>query len=772
MSLHDETEADTRAERIDPMLREAGWGRAEGSRIRREVICPGRIQAGGKRGKGLSCDYVLFHRGQKLAVLEAKRAGLSHRDGVGQAKDYATRLGTRFAYASNGLRWYGIDMATGAEGDMNLPFPTPDELRNRTFAERNNWRDAFGAVDFETDGGRWEARYYQHKAIAAALEAIARGERRILLTLATGTGKTSIAFQIAWKLFHAKWSLAGEPVRRPRILFLADRNILADQAYNAFSAFPPDAVARIDPQTLRKKGGRAPKNASVFFTIYQTFMTGEGEPVFTGYPPDFFDFIVIDECHRGGAKDESTWRKILEHFEPAVQLGLTATPKRRHNADTYAYFGEPVYTYALRDGIEDGYLTPFKVRQMASTIDEYVYVPEDDVIQGEVDVGERFTEEDFNTKIIIQERELSRVREFMGQTDQRQKTLVFCATQDHAALVRDLINQVKDSTDVNYCHRVTANDGAVGDQHLRNFQDNEKTVPTVLTTSQKLSTGVDALNIRHIVLMRPIRSMIEFKQIIGRGTRTFEGKDFFTIWDFVKAHVNFNDPEWDGEPEEPVPQGPGPDRPPEPPPEGGDDDDGTGDGTGEKIVVKLADGKARTIQYIAATTYWSADGKPISAAEFLTRLFGDLADMIADEDQLRAVWSDPDNRAKFLERLDDRGYDRGRLDDIRRLVDAPDSDLFDVLAYVLYLNPPKTRHERADNVRDGGMVSADGELRQLLLGILQAYETHGEDELANAKLTSFLIGRYGSVSEGKERVGELSTIREAFRRMQAGLYAN
>ena len=774
MSVHDETEAETRADRIDPLLRGAGWGVVEGSRIRREMICPGRIQAGGTRGKGLSCDYVLFHKGQKLAVLEAKRAGLSHREGVGQAKDYAGRLGTRFAYASNGLGWYGIDMATGAEGDMDLPFPTPQELWDRTFAEPNPWRDAFGAVEFETAGGKWEARYYQHSAINAALEAIAQGERRILLTLATGTGKTSIAFQIAWKLFHAKWSLAGEPARRPRILFLADRNILADQAFNAFSAFEASAVARIDPDSLRKRGGRPPKNASVFFTIFQTFMTGEGKPVFTGYPPDFFDFIVIDECHRGGAHDESTWRQILEHFAPAVQLGLTATPKRKHNADTYAYFGEPVYTYALRDGIEDGYLTPFKVRQMASTIDEYVYVPEDDVIRGEVEAGQRFTEEDFNSRIVIEQRELSRVKEFMGQIVQTQKTLVFCATQVHAALVRDLINQVKDGTDPNYCHRVTANDGDVGEQHLRNFQDNEKTVPTVLTTSQKLSTGVDALNIRHIVLMRPIRSMIEFKQIIGRGTRTFEGKDFFTIWDFVKAHENFNDPEWDGEPEEPVPPGPRPDPDPTPyplPNEGGGSG-GFGYDPPETIEVRLADGKARTIRYIAATTYWSADGKPISAAEFLKRLFGDLADMIADEDELRTTWSDPDNRAKFLERLDDRGYDRGRLDDIRRLVDAPDSDLFDVLAYVLYANPPKTRHERADGVRHGGGAQTDGELRELLLGILQAYETHGEDELASGKLASFLIGRYGSVSEGKARIGELSTIQDGFRRMQAGLYEN
>ncbi|ALG91175.1 MULTISPECIES: EcoAI/FtnUII family type I restriction enzme subunit R [Actibacterium] len=773
MSIHDETEADTRAERIDPVLAAAGWGQ-NGSKVRREVICPGRIQSGGTRGKGLSADYVLIHKGQKLAVLEAKRAGVSHRSGVGQAKDYATRLGSRYAYASNGLNWYQIDMANGAEGDMDLPFPTPDELWDRTFADHNDWRERFGAVDFETDGGKWELRYYQHKAVNAALEALAKGDRRILLTLATGTGKTSIAFQIAWKLFQAKWNLTGEPVRRPRILFLADRNILADQAYNAFSAFPNDAVTRIDPDTIRKNRGRPPKNASLFFTIFQTFMTGEGEPVYTQYPPDFFDFIVIDECHRGGAKDESEWRRLLEYFEPAAQLGLTATPKRKHNADTYAYFGEPIYTYALRDGIEDGFLTPFKVRQMASTIDEYVYDGSDDLIAGAVEEGEAFTEGDFNTRIIIEERELSRVKEFMSQIDQRQKTLVFCATQDHAALVRDLINQVKGSTNPNYCHRVTADDGTVGEQHLRDFQDNDKTIPTVLTTSQKLSTGVDARNIRHIVLMRPIRSMIEFKQIIGRGTRTYEGKDFFTIWDFVKAHENFNDPEWDGEPLEPEePKGPrtpptGPEPGPEEPPGGGEGPEPPQ----EKIVVKLSDGSVRRIKYIASTTYWSPEGKPISAQEFLERLFGDLAGIVADEDQLRAVWSDPDNRERFLEQLSDRGYDRDRLDDIRRLVDAPDSDLFDVLSYILFTNPPKTRNERADNVRRDGLGQTAEETKALLLAILAAYEERGESELRTKKLGTFLTARYGSVSEGKAKLGGLDAIKTAFREMQGTLYSD
>ncbi len=774
MSIHDETEADTRAERIDPVLAAAGWGK-NGSKVRREVICPGRIQSGGTRGKGLSADYVLIHKGQKLAVLEAKRAGVSHRNGVGQAKDYATRLGSRYAYASNGLNWYQIDMANGAEGDMDLPFPTPDELWERTFADHNDWRERFGAVDFETDGGKWELRYYQHRAVNAALEALAKGDRRILLTLATGTGKTSIAFQIAWKLFQAKWNLTGEPVRRPRILFLADRNILADQAYNAFSAFPNDAVTRIDPDTIRKNRGKPPKNASLFFTIFQTFMTGEGEPVYTQYPPDFFDFIVIDECHRGGAKDESEWRRLLEYFEPAAQLGLTATPKRKYNADTYAYFGEPVYTYALRDGIEDGFLTPFKVRQMASTIDEYVYDGSDQLVVGDIEEGETFTEGDFNTRIIIEERELSRVKEFMSQIDQRQKTLVFCATQDHAALVRDLINQVKDSTNPNYCHRVTADDGAVGEQHLRDFQDNDKTIPTVLTTSQKLSTGVDARNIRHIVLMRPIRSMIEFKQIVGRGTRTYEGKDFFTIWDFVKAHENFNDPEWDGEPLEPEePKGPRtPPTGPEPgPDEPGEPGGGEEQSPREKVVVKLSDGSVRKIKYIASTTYWSPEGKPISAAEFLERLFGDLQGIVGDEDQLRSVWSDPDNRERFLDQLSDRGYDKDRLNDIRRLVDAADSDLFDVLSYIMFTNPPRTRLERADAVRTSGLGSTEDDMKELLLAILGAYEARGESELATKKLGTFLTARYGSVSEGKAKLGGLRAIKGAFIDMQASLYSD
>ncbi len=568
-------EAETRAELIDPALKAAGWGVVDASRVRREVITLGRLQGAGVRAAQDIADYVLTYRNHKLAVIEAKRRDLPDTEGVGQAKKYAEKLQARFAYSTNGVGIYQIDMTTGAE-EYVPQYPTPDELWNLIFAEQNVWRDRFAAVPFEDKGGQWQARYYQDIAVRRVLEAIAQGRDRILLTLATGTGKTFIAFQLAWKLFQSRWNLAdwkagGAPTRRPRVLFLADRNILANQAYNAFSAFPEDALVRIDPEIIRKKG-RVPKNGNIFFTIFQTFMTGRdaaGQPApsFGDYPPDFFDFIIIDECHRGGANDESNWRGILDYFSPAVQLGLTATPKRRANADTYAYFGEPVYTYSLKDGINDGFLTPFKVKQIATTLDDYVYTSDDELIEGEVEEGRRYTESDFNRVIEIKEREKYRVKLFMDSTDQSQKTLIFCATQDHALAVRDLVNQMKTSKHPDYCVRVTARDGALGDQFLRTFQDNEKTIPTILTTSQKLSTGVDALNIRNIVLMRPVNSMIEFKQIIGRGTRLFDGKDYFTVYDFVKAYEHFSDPEWDGEPLDPPPPKPAGDdeTPPHPP---------------------------------------------------------------------------------------------------------------------------------------------------------------------------------------------------------------
>jgi len=828
-------EAETRADYIDPALTAAGWGVVDGSRIRREYpITLGRIEGHGKRGKALTADYVLEYRNTKLAIVEAKAWDKPLTEGVGQAKDYAGKLAVRFTYASNGQGVYGIDMDTGIEGEL-AAFPSPVELWNRTFAVENFWRDRFAAVPFEDRGGYFQGRYYQDIAVERVLQTIANGQDRILLTLATGTGKTFIAFQLAWKLFQSRWNLAdwrfdqlsangSEPTRRPRILFLADRNILANQAFNAFSAFPEDALVRIEPADIRKKG-KVPKNGSLFFTIFQTFMSGpvsqtvrpelveghtssvhgstssprtdekliqpERNLYFGEYPPDFFDFIIIDECHRGGANDESNWRGILEYFSPAVQLGLTATPKRKDNVDTYAYFGEPVFIYSLKDGINDGFLTPFRVKQIATTMDDYVFTSDDTVVEGEIEAGKRYEEKDFNKIIEIRERELKRVEIFMAQIDQREKTLVFCANQSHALLIRDLVNQVKTSTDPNYCQRVTANDGALGEQWLRDFQDNEKTIPTILTTSQKLSTGVDARNVRNIVLLRPINSMIEFKQIIGRGTRLYDGKDYFTIYDFVRAHHHFNDSEWDGEPVDPdvcSQCGNFPCRceqkPPQPCAICGNQpcqcEPKLCPQCGEipcicrkkvKAKIKLADGKERNIQHMTVTSFWHPDGTPMSAAQFLEALFGKLPEFFKDEEELRNLWSEPATRRKLLEGLAENGFGKDQLDEMQRVIDAENSDLFDVLAHVAYALTPISRENRAGSARIEIGRHFNYKQQAFLDFVLSHYVSVGVEELDQAKLTPLLRLKYhNSIADAVIDLGKPEAIGQVFAGFQKYLY--
>ena len=817
-------EAETRAEHIDPALKAAGWGVVEGSRVRREYpIAPGRLEGFGRRGKSLTADYVLEYRNTKLAVVEAKASSEAVTEGVAQAKNYAGKLGVRFAFATNGQGIYQIDM--GAEGngkngidvsdgihdshsshhshaftarEGEVPhYPTPDELWNLTFAEANAWRDRFAATPFEDRGGYFQGRYYQDIAIERVLEAIVAGKQRILLTLATGTGKTFIAFQLAWKLFQSRWNLSREPSRRPRILFLADRNILANQAFNAFSAFPEDAMVRIEPGDIKKKG-KVPKNGSLFFTIFQTFMCGppkdgEPSPYFGEYPQDFFDFIVVDECHRGGANDESSWRGILDYFAPAVQLGLTATPKRKDNVNTYAYFGEPVYIYSLKDGINDGFLTPFKVKQIQTTLDEYVYTPDDQLIEGEVETGKRYEEKDFNKIIEIKEREQYRVKLFMDAIDQRQKTLVFCASQLHALAVRDLVNQMKTSNEPNYCVRVTADDGALGEQHLRDFQDNEKSIPTILTTSQKLSTGVDARNVRNIVLMRPINSIIEFKQIIGRGTRLYDGKDYFTIYDFVKAHHHFADPEWDGEPVEDDPCeecGQNPcvcvkePKPPcskcgKSPCECGPKVCSTcgltpcvcEKPTKKRIKIKLADGKERTIQHMLATSFWHPDGTPMSAQQFMESLYGKFPDFFRDEAELRSIWSAPDTRAKLLEGLAEKGFGSDQMTEMQKIIDAEKSDLFDVLAHVAFALAPLTREERANRAKLEISTHFDNKQQAFLGFVLAQYVKEGVGELNQEKLSPLLKLKYNNaISDAIADLGQPEQIKGTFTEFQKYLY--
>jgi type I restriction enzyme R subunit len=879
MRIMNRNESETRAELISPKLTLDGWGVVEHSIIRREVsITAGRILGGGKRASILSSDYVLEFQGRKLAAIEAKRENLSYTEGVRQAKDYASRLQCRFAYATNGHDIYQIDMVTGVE-ELVDSYLAPSEMWRLTFADStlsepeiskngivtagkaephytSTWRTRFSKIPFECKGD-WQPRYYQENAINQALEAIALGNNRILLTLATGTGKTCIAFQTAWKLFHSRWSLqaARNPSnakKRPRILFLADRNVLTKQAFNDFGAFGEDAVVRITPSEIKKAKG-VPKNASIFMAIFQTLMTDSASnassntsaetldelededydlPIladtsncnFRHYPEDFFDFIIIDECHRGGANDESSWRDILNYFSPAVQLGLTATPKRTDNADSYKYFGDPVYSYTLKQGINDGFLTPFKVYPIIGTMDEYMYTPGDAVtFKGEPEAGKLYKEGDFNRIISMPQREQKRVQYWMDHINPNDKTIVFCATQEHAGQVRDYINQyaVKKgwTTNPSYCVRITANDGAAGENDLRTFCDNEKTIPTILTTSRKLSTGVDARNVRNIVLMRECKNMIEFKQIIGRGTRMYDGKSFFTVYDFVKAHHNFADPEWDGEPlppkenpeeegckicnvspctclcdvcgfnpcncqdettNEPCEQCQSPCECPVQPIEPCDScgntpcscDVGDDEGTKrpEKIFITLTDGKARQIQHMKSVLFMGADGDMLTAKQFLEQMFDDLPRFFGNEDELRDIWGNPSTRQKLLEALHDAGYDDEKLDSMKTIIDAKDSDVYDLLANVAYARETHTRKERVETARASIVREYTYKQIEFIEFVLDKYIEDGEQELAAKKMRSLVELKYNTINEATAEFGSPSAIRETFIGFQKYLY--
>lgn len=820
-------EAQTKHDLIEPALRAAGWGSIEGSRLRLEFpITQGRIIGRNRRMPPLKADYILEYKNRRIGVIEAKSRRLYYTDGVGQAKDYAERLNIRFAYATNGLRIYGVDMEEGTEGDVSK-FPTPDELWEMTYPkpkeeykiEIADWKERLFKVPFEDRGGTWQPRYYQENAIAKTLEAIADKKDRMLLTLATGTGKTAIAFQIAWKLFHAKWNLQRDGERAPRILFLADRNILADQAFNSFNAFDTideNIKVRITPAEIRKTG-KVPTNGNIFFTIFQSFMTevrndndveediefveeekqafdraaepknSYGEPKFNfgEYPKDFFDLIIIDECHRGGANDESSWRAIMEHFSPAVQIGLTATPRRDVNGDTYEYFGEPIYTYALKEGINDGFLTPFRMKEVKTNYDEYTITSDDTIIEGVAEVGDTFTYKDYGRRIIIEQVERYRVKLFMKLINQNHKTLVFCATQVHAAYIRDIVNQTAKSQSPNYCHRVTADDGQMGEQHLRDFQDNEKSIPTILTTSQKLSTGVDAPEIRNIVLLRPVNSMVEFKQIVGRGTRLFDSKDYFTVYDFVNANSHFQDPEWDGEPLEPeLPAGK--------PTESGCNKCGQSpclcdmenpvicpvcdndpciceeEPTGF-IRVKLSNNKEREIDATIKTSFWSPSGKPISSAEFMKQLFGDLPNYFESEEELRKLWSMPSTRKKLLEELEEKGYSQSQLEGLQSLIHGEDSDLFDVLNYVAYHRELIPRLDRASRARVQ-INDYNPKQQEFLNFVLDQYVAEGFKELDIDKLSPLILLKYKSFTDAKNELGDIPTIRDTFIDFQEHIY--
>lgn len=769
------SEADTRAKFIDPEIQKSGW---EDFVIREHYFTDGRKLIGGKRGKRLFVDYLLKYKNVNLAIVEAKRLDKHPTEGLQQAIKYAEKLKAKYVFATNGKQVYEFDLSTG-KGDFINSFPTPDEIYNRSFENLTPVKEDLLSVPFYLTGDK-QPRYYQENAVNKAVEAIANKETRVLLTLATGTGKTFIAFQIVYKLYQKRWNLDNAE-RRPKVLILADRNILADQAINTFNdPFEKDLV-KIDGSEIKARNGQVPTNAYIFFAIYQAISEKENiGGYYKQYPADFFDLIIIDECHRGSANEEGSWRDILDYFGSAVHIGLTATPKRKDNIDTYAYFGKPAYEYSLKDGINDGFLSPYKVKKIRTNIDSYIYTKADRVLEGEVDYKKVYKKKDFNKSIIIPKQVELIAQALLANINSMEKTIVFCVDQTHALNMRDAINKFKKITDPNYCVRITSDEGKDGRDLLERFQDNDKDIPVILTSSQMLTTGVDARNVRNIVLVREINSMVEFKQIVGRGTRLFDGKDFFTIIDFSEeASDKFYDPEWDGLPEEE---------------EGGDtggNTGGSGGNTGgntggeppivdppprpDKIVIELSNGRKLKVIDVE-TRYIDENGLPLTTAQFLEKLIGFIPDLYESEEQLRKLWSKPETRDELLQKLAATGIDEEQLDSLKILFEAKESDIFDILMHISYTNEIITRKQRAFVTKENEQFFAVYEnlkARDFLKFVLERYEKDGIKELKREKLANLIeLNNLGTTKDAASVFGGLQKLVDAFYKIQEQLYAS
>lgn len=778
-------EAQTRLDLIDPALYDSNWN---GLFLVEHPITDGRLIGGGKRGENLNADYVLHYKNEKLAVIEAKRENLSPTSGLEQAKKYGERLNLQFVYTTNGKRIYEFNMLEG-KGNYIDQYPTPEELYNRIHKKAGTLREKIINQAYSNDGKT--PRYYQELAINKAIEAICNQEDRILLTLATGTGKTIIAFQLAYKLYQAKWNVDGAK-RRPKILFLADRNILADQAINTFNSLEKDLV-KINGSEIKNRGGIVPTNVSLYFAIYQAIAEKEDiEGYYSAYPEDFFDLVIIDECHRGSAKEGGNWRKILDRFDKAVHIGLTATPKRDDNVDTYDYFGKPVYEYSLKEGIEDGFLSPYKVKRFKTTLDEYTYQVGDVVIDGEVDPEKIYLRKNFNRDIVLYEHIDLIAKTIVEQINTFDKTIIFCVDQEHAANMRDSINKYKTVRDKNYCVRVTSDDGKDGRKHLEHFQDNDKNIPTILTSSLMLTTGVDARDVRNIILVRTINSIVEFKQIIGRGTRLYDNKDFFTILDFADSSERFNDKEWDGLPDEEsettiisTPK----------PPKGVQDPKGEGDSQYElevgengdiivgnngatppqprqKIRIQLSNNRTIEIKDIQIQ-YIDEDGRPLTAEEFLKRVLGFLPDLYKNETQLRQLWANPETRKEAFEYLRNKNIAEEHLESLKQIIDAKDCDIFDVLNHISNHKALLTRTQRASTVRNNNQffgVYKDLQAQEFLRFLLERYEQDGIKELDRSNLSELIKLKKMDASEVVNLFGGTDKLIEAFIQLQKELY--
>lgn len=764
------SEADTRANYIDPALKAAHW--QPSNIIREHYFTDGRKLAGGVRGRRCFVDYLLHKDNRYLAVVEAKKESEHPTKGLQQAIDYAKKLLVRFVYSSNGKQTYEFDLETG-KGDYIEFYPTPQELENRYAGNNSDLGQQLRNVPFHLEG-TMQPRYYQELAVHAATDSIGKGKPRVLLTLATGTGKTFIAFQIVHKLFQSRWNKESPGTRRPRVLFLADRNILADQAINTFNPYEKDLI-KINGEEVRKRNGVVPTNAHIFFAIYQAIAERENiDGYYKAYPSDFFDLVMIDECHRGSANETGSWRAILDHFGTAVHVGLTATPKRESNVDTYDYFGTPAIEYSLKDGINDGFLTPYRVKRVRTNLDELVLTKDDQVIEGEPrkDV---YQVEDYDKNIVVDERTELVAKAILNNINILEKTIVFCENQNHALTMRDMINKHKKLKDPHYCVRVTSDEGKIGRDLLEKFQDNDKDIPAIITSSQMLTTGVDARNVRNVVLDRTVGSMVEFKQIIGRGTRVFDGKDYFTIVDFRGATNKFYDKDWDGEPEAPEPSGIG--EPPPPPytPEPNEGTDAPEPGE-PKPRLKIKLGKHREMKVIdIETRYIDENGKPLTVQEFVERLITQLPGLFKSVEELRQIWSDPDERETLLNKLVQAGFDKEQLATLRRMFEAEDCDIFDLLAFLAFEQPMETRKARADQVRTNSTFFThyrQEKAQQFLHFVLNRYEQTGSTELSRQRLPALIeLSGLGTVKDASTAFGgKPAHLLAAFKQLQQQLY--
>lgn len=774
------SESDTRSKFIDPMLINS-W-RAEEYIIREHYFTDGRKLVGNKRWERCFADYILKYNWINLAIIEAKSYDKEPTEWLEQVKKYGDKLQVRFVYTTNWKEIYEFDLQIG-RWDFIEHYPTPEELYSRIIWPQETLKQHILGQPYYLTWGM-KPRYYQEIAIQKALEAIAGWNERILLALATGTWKTFIAFQIAYKLFQAKRS-KDNTERRPRILFLADRNILINQAMNTFNPLEKDIV-KITGTEIKKRNGKIPTNANIFFAIYQAIIGDKIEEeenyeeedlksYYKQYQSDFFDLVIIDECHRGGANESGSRHDILKHFSKAVHLWMTATPKRDDNIDTYKYFGDPIYQYSLKDWINDGFLSPYKVKRIRTNIDELVLTSQDTVVkwQAEKTVYEL---SDFDKNIIIPERNDLIAQSILSNMNPLDKTIIFCVDQPHALRMRDSINKYKTIKNSDYCVRVTSDEGEIWRNFLEKFQDNDKTIPTILTSSQMLTTWVDAKNVRNIVLLRNIGSMVEFKQIIGRWTRLFEGKDFFTILDFTWATNKFYDEDWDGDALNEVD-------------ENVDTDVTTSESAAvhekpfssdkekkeykERLEVRLADDRILKIVNIE-TRYIDEHGKPVSATDFLKNLIGKLPEFYKDEAQLRSLRANPETRESLLTKLSHLGIDSEQLESLKRMFEADDSDIFDILAHISFNSNIKKRVERVAYVKNTQIVFDHYEnlkAQEFLDFILEQYAEHGIFELQKNNLSKLIdLSKQWSVSDMVTVFGGENKLKTAYYELQEGLF--